>query len=394
MNPVIADTSTMHPVAASTPVVEAIFIYPIKSCQGIAVKSADMSATGFLHDRRWCIVSDLHNEAHVENQFEMHPKLASIKPTILGDTHGSQMLQLTAPGMPLPLHLPIRTTPDPARRCNPVGAVQRTHMKGDVEDEGEDASVWLTSLLAQGPMFTGLTFHLVWCPPYSGRELATDPRFGELFRPSETTAFADTAQYLLTSLSSLEALNQHIQLNQGPEGAEQSTVPMARFRPNIVISGLPAFAEDYFASLRIGGQSLRVCMPALRCNVTTIIQSGENAGTRPSAEPLESLGSLRTGELRGGRMFGVKLCSEVDLPPIAHVRTTVDLAHELSHELQGAPRASSMPTMHPVASTSPSPVIRVGDRLDVERHTHISLMDADITEMSAALRRHHAVALL
>ena len=36
--------------------VRAIFVYPVKSCRGIALDRAEVEARGLRHDRRWMIV--------------------------------------------------------------------------------------------------------------------------------------------------------------------------------------------------------------------------------------------------------------------------------------------------------------------------------------------------
>ena len=38
--------------------VEALYVYPIKSCAGIAVDAARVTARGLEHDRRWMVVDE------------------------------------------------------------------------------------------------------------------------------------------------------------------------------------------------------------------------------------------------------------------------------------------------------------------------------------------------
>lgn len=40
---------------------------------------------------------------------------------------------------------------------------------------------------------------------------------------------------------------------------------MESFRPNLVLEGLPPFAEDRIASLRMGNVNLRLVQPCTRC---------------------------------------------------------------------------------------------------------------------------------
>ena len=40
------------------PVLGGVYVYPIKSCGGISLASADLGATDLLHDRRWMLVDE------------------------------------------------------------------------------------------------------------------------------------------------------------------------------------------------------------------------------------------------------------------------------------------------------------------------------------------------
>jgi hypothetical protein len=74
---------------------------------------------------------------------------------------------------------------------------------------------------------------------------------------------------------------------------------MNRFRPNLVVAGSPAFAEDGWGSIRIGGIAMDVVKPCARCVVTTTDQT---TGARTGDEPLRTLaGYRRQGD---GAMFG------------------------------------------------------------------------------------------
>src|ERR1700754_1817318 len=75
-------------------------IYPVKSCRGIALDRARITATGFRHDREWLIVDA--NDRFVTQREA--PRMALIV-TAVTDT----ALTLTAPGngtlsVPLDLH--------------------------------------------------------------------------------------------------------------------------------------------------------------------------------------------------------------------------------------------------------------------------------------------------
>ncbi len=51
-----------------------LYFYPIKSCAGISLQSAELSATGLRHDRRWMLV----DETGEFMSQRAHPRMALI----------------------------------------------------------------------------------------------------------------------------------------------------------------------------------------------------------------------------------------------------------------------------------------------------------------------------
>ncbi len=102
------------------------------------------------------------------------------------------------------------------------------------------------------------------------------------------TRFTDTSPYLLTSLESLEDLNQRLRQKSPSNSFEE--LPMLRFRPNIVVSGGEAFGEDNWQTLTIGDLILESSKPCGRCSVTTV---DFNTGKVSSSEPLKTLAQYR-----------------------------------------------------------------------------------------------------
>ncbi|MGD9953032.1 MAG: MOSC domain-containing protein, partial [Burkholderiales bacterium] len=116
-----------------------------------------------------------------------------------------------------------------------------------------------------------------------------------LRREGAAFAFGDAAALLLANAASLDALN----------GELAAPVPMARFRPNIVIGGAPPFAEDTWARLRVGSAVLTPVHACGRCEVTTIDQE---YGARLGDEPLRTLSRLRMRD--GEPVFGMRYAVE------------------------------------------------------------------------------------
>ena len=76
---------------------------------------------------------------------------------------------------------------------------------------------------------------------------------------------------------------------------------MNRFRPNLVVAGLPAFDEDHVESLACCDVVLRLVKRCTRCEVTTTDQ----ATGRRFEEPLRTLSTFRHDDRLAGVTFGM-----------------------------------------------------------------------------------------
>ena len=103
-------------------------------------------------------------------------------------------------------------------------------------------------------------------------------------------SFADGYPILVCNQASLADLNTRM-----PE-----PIPMQRFRPSIVLSGLAAFEEDRIDTLCIGGVTLELVKPCTRCIITATDQlTGER-----STNPLPVLRTFRFDRVLLGVAFG------------------------------------------------------------------------------------------
>jgi uncharacterized protein YcbX len=244
--------------------VRSLHVYPVKSCRGLSLTRAVVGDRGLEEDRRFMVVD-------AEGRFLTQRTLPRMSLVSVAVATGA--LRLSAPGMPA-LEVPLR--PDRGR----VGEVQ-------VWDDRcqalwlEDASrEWLSR-------FLGTPCDLVYMPDATVR--AIDPERG----PGRV-GFADAYPFLLASVSSLAEVARR--------GGE---VPMERFRPNIVVEGAPAFAEDGWTKLRIGALAFRVVKPCVRCSTTTV---DPELGAVAGVEPLRALATFRRSE--EGVLFGMNLVNE------------------------------------------------------------------------------------
>lgn len=108
--------------------------------------------------------------------------------------------------------------------------------------------------------------------------------------------FADGFPYLMVNEASLYDLQQRC-----PAG-----VRMEQFRPNLVITGADAWAEDAWSTVKIGDVLFDLPKPCSRCVFTTI--SPQRGRKHPNGEPLATLQRFRSAQDGSGDIdFGMNL---------------------------------------------------------------------------------------
>ena len=243
-------------------VVTGLFVYPVKSTRGVARSRVRLAATGFEWDRQWMVID---GKGTFLSQ-RTHPKLARIVPRIAGAD-----LKLSAPGLGV---LAVPLTQDGERVAV---RVWRDACVG--VDQGEAAGEWVSEVL-------GERVRLVRVAPEMQR--LADPKFvGELKVP---LGFPDGYPILVCNEASLEDLNQRL-----PE-----RIPIERFRPNVVVRGLPPWAEDRIDALSIGPVTLKLVKPCTRCSIPGLDHlTGER-----STDPMPVLRKFRFDKSLLGVKFG------------------------------------------------------------------------------------------
>jgi uncharacterized protein len=229
---------------ATIATVVGLFVYPVKSMRGIARASVRIADTGFEWDRQWMLID-------AKGTFlsqRTHPQLARFVPQI---TAGA--LVLDAPGL-APLTVPFTGGGERV-----AVRVHKDHCVG--LDQGRAAAAWVSEAL-------GEPLRLVRVSPHPERVANRD------FAGSVPAlmGFADGFPLLVCNQASLEDLNQRL-----PE-----PIPMERFRPNIVLRGLSAWAEDRIDTLTLGDLTLRLVKPCTRCTIPSIDQRTGMPATDPA----------------------------------------------------------------------------------------------------------------
>lgn len=256
--------------------IDQLFVYPVKGCRGIAVERATLAATGLeidgIGDREWVVVDDA---GEFLSQREL-PQMALIETRLTPSA-----LRLKAPGM-LQLEVPFASEGD-------VVEVQVWNDRVAAVTQGDVADAWFSRYL-------GRPCRLMRFDP-EGRRLSNVRYTGAAEAPYK---FADAFALLIASTASLADLNERL----ARRGA--AAVGIERFRPNVVLSGVDAFEEDYIDRLATGGITLRVVKPCVRCSVPNV----DPATGATSHEPGDTLAIYRDNARAGGVTFGVNAIVE------------------------------------------------------------------------------------
>ena len=241
--------------------VSQLWRYPFKSGAGQLIDSTRVDAEGLSGDRRLLALDD-------EGVF------------------------VTARRHPGLLHLSCEETPDGWRLSHPEqgshfdvmrdeldAEVSGTLWKDEIEgfDAGDEAAHWLSKALDKRVRV------VVW---------RGQSRFATKY--GLQTTFSDASPILLASEASVQ------------QACDWAGIPpdTRRFRPNIVVTGVEAFAEDGWRDIDIGGVRFEVLDTCVRCVLTTI--DPDTIERHPSNEPVRSLMQQHASE-SGQPLFGINV---------------------------------------------------------------------------------------
>ena len=231
-----------------------LFIHPIKSLGGIEIQNAQLTDRGLEHDRRWMLV-DEHNQFLTQRTF---PRMALLKTAL------KENKLIVFENDHIEDSLTLDLTPTLGEK-----------LQVDVWDDNCEAhhisttaDVWFSKKLQRN-------VKLVYMPDSSRR-----PVDGKYALQNDITNFSDGYPVLIIGQSSLDDLNSRL----------NETIPMNRFRPNIVFTGGVPYQEDEMKYFKINGLHFYGVKPCGRCVMTTINQETSIAGK----EPLRTLSMYRS----------------------------------------------------------------------------------------------------
>lgn len=246
--------------------VSEINIYPIKSTRRITLQECPVLSRGLEWDRRWMLVDQYGGFITARK----YPRLTLVATRIDDD-----LLVASAPEMP-EIRIPLEVSDSPRQQVK-IWSDECTAVH-----PSEQYDQWFSDYL-------GLECRLVYMGNSDNRPI--NPDYASL---GDQVSFADGFPLLLISEASLADLNSRL----------QAPMSMRRFRPNLVVTGCPAFAEDAWKTIQVGETEFAVAKACSRCVFTTI--DPDTAEKHPRQEPLRTLSGYRQGP-DGGVYFGQNL---------------------------------------------------------------------------------------
>lgn len=233
-------------------VVRELSMFPVKGCQGTRLEEAMITKAGFADDR---LFSMLEPDGVPLDQIKA-PQLGG-----LGVEWDASESRLT-------FNHPEAGRFDHVRRAT-ADHVSGTYIldKFEVVDQGDEVSSWLSETV--GRKVRLVTADQPWKVNFP------HPDFVKLHE-TDKSRFYPASPVSISNVASLDALNQRL----------EAPIPMNRFRMNIVVEGLEAWAEERIDTIGSSGMELEGITPAERCIIITTDQA---TGERKKSDVLRAL---------------------------------------------------------------------------------------------------------
>jgi len=288
-------TTSVIDQADVTGTIGALWVFPIKSCAGVAVQQARLMPTGLEWDRAWMVVDA---QGMFITQREA-PQMALIYPEV---DEGAGQLRVRCSGqddLSVPLALP-------QGRDTPQMGVQVWDSHVPAWDMGDAAAQWFSQALQR-------VCRLVRFDPVQQRPTGVKWTGGI----EATTQFADGYPLLVTTSSAFEGLNARLHA-QG-----HASVDGLRFRANIVLDGMNEHEEDFIETLWVDAAApvaIRLGKPCSRCPIPNI----DPATAQSSPEVSDAMAQYRQdARLDGAITFGMNAVVAQGAGQVLHVGQVV-----------------------------------------------------------------------
>lgn len=244
-----------------------LWTFPVKGCQGVRTDEISVSRLGIPGDRSFALWQD---GALVDQKDT--PQVAALAARFDAE---AGVLEFRHPNHGEFSH-----------RVSTTGEARATRAvldEFDGIDQGDAIASWLSAAIDKQVRLIA--------PGDPWRINFPIPQL-ELLHDEDKQSFFAASPVSLASRESLADLNAKV----------AAPVPMDRFRMNIVVDGMPAYAEDELATLRAGDVCLEQVVAAERCE---IVLTDQKTGARPKSDLLKKMRQKPKEERFGsGRTFG------------------------------------------------------------------------------------------
>jgi len=217
-----------------TPVISSLIIYPVKSLAGINTKQANAMKAGFEHDRRWMLL-DENNKFLTQRDI---PQMALFVPEIKENS-----ISVHFKNESITFDLSVVT-----------GEIISTKVwddKAETQVVSNSTNEWFSDQLSRKIKLVKIKSEL------------SRNHYNTLKDIDMPVSLADGYPYLVTGEESLNNLNKKL----------LDSVPMNRFRPNIVVKTTIPHEEDLWENISMGATVFKNMKPCGRCSIITIDQS-------------------------------------------------------------------------------------------------------------------------
>ncbi|MGV8864636.1 MAG: MOSC domain-containing protein [Pseudomonas sp.] len=249
----------------------ALYRFPLKSGIAEPLHQAQFDGLGLAGDRRWMLVDEASGRFFTQRAMPQMSQLSALWNPDGGLTLRAAGLQALDVAVPESTEATLRGV-----------TIWRDTLRAP--DAGDAAAHWLSE-------FMGRPTRMVHIPDERARWLPSG--YGTV---DDKVGFADGFPLLLIGQASLDDLSNKV----------GRPLEMLRFRPNLVVEGSEAFAEDGWKRIRIGEMEFRLLKGCSRCILTTIDpKTGERSADR---EPMATLKTYRESD--GEVWFGQNMVND------------------------------------------------------------------------------------
>lgn len=213
--------------------VSQLFIYPVKSLQGISLESISVHDFGPKWDRRFMLVDDTGRFITQRQCPSMSqvPVVLQDNTMFIGEAENQISVQLN--------------------ELNALSVMSEVSVWNDqltAKVLPKNVNDWISNKLNRSA-------RLCFIDDATHRQVDL-----EFAKKGDKTGFSDGFPFLILSEASLAFLSNEVGFN----------LDAMRFRPNIVVSGCEAFAEDQWQAIEINGIEFDIVKPCSRCVIPTI----------------------------------------------------------------------------------------------------------------------------